>query len=104
MIDGASHFKIWRKIYLPLTKTPLVSAGILAFVTVWNSYLQPLVFLVSKENYTIPLGVRFWLADDAREYNMVMAAAASAIIPMIIVVIICQKHIIKGIALSGSKE
>lgn len=104
MIDGANHLKIWWKIYLPLTKTALVSAGILAFINTWNQYLQPLVMLVDKVNYTIPLGIRFWLVDDAREYNMVMAAAASAIIPVIIVVIFCQKYIVQGIAMSGTKE
>lgn len=103
-LDGASHFTIWRSIYLPLTKTALISAGLLAFITIWNSYLQPLVFLVSEKNYTVPLGIRFWLVDDAREYNMVMAAAASAIIPIIAIVIACQKHIVQGIAMSGSKE
>lgn len=103
-IDGASHLKIWWTIYMPLTKSALVSAGILAFITTWNQYLQPLIMLVSEANYTIPLGIRFWLVDDAREYNMVMAAAASAIIPIIIVVTICQKHIVEGIATSGTKE
>ena len=103
-LDGATHFKIWRNIYLPLTKTALISAGLLAFITIWNSYLQPLVFLVSEANYTVPLGIRFWLVDDAREYNMVMAAAASAIIPVVAIVIACQKHIVQGIAMSGSKE
>lgn len=89
---------------MPLTKSALVSAGILAFISTWNQYLQPLIMLVSEANYTIPLGIRFWLVDDAREYNMVMAAAASAIIPIIIVVTICQKHIVEGIATSGTKE
>lgn len=103
-LDGATHFKIWWNIYLPLTKTALISAGLLAFITIWNSYLQPLVFLVSEANYTVPLGIRFWLVDDAREYNMVMAAAASAIIPVVAIVIACQKHIVQGIAMSGSKE
>lgn len=103
-LDGATHFKIWWNIYLPLTKTALISAGLLAFITIWNSYLQPLVFLVSEANYTVPLGIRFWLVDDAREYNMVMAAAASAIIPVVAIVIDCQKHIVQGIAMSGSKE
>lgn len=103
-IDGASHLKIWWSIYMPLTKSALVSAGILAFISTWNQYLQPLIMLVSEANYTIPLGIRFWLVDDAREYNMVMAAAASAIIPIIIVVTICQKHIVEGIATSGTKE
>lgn len=103
-IDGASHLKIWWTIYMPLTKSALVSAGILAFITTWNQYLQPLIMLVSEANYTIPLGIRFWLVDDAREYNMVMAAAASAIIPIIIVVTILQKHIVEGIATSGTKE
>jgi multiple sugar transport system permease protein len=103
-IDGAGFFRIWGQVYLPLTKPALVSAGILGFISTWNAYLPPLIYLVDKKKYTISLGIRFWLVDDAREYNMMMAAAASAIVPMIILVIACQKYFVEGIAMAGMKE
>lgn len=103
-IDGAGYLRIWGQIYLPLTKPALVSTGILGFITTWNAYLPPLIYLVDKTKYTISLGIRFWLVDDAREYNLVMTAAASAIVPVVILVIFCQKYFVQGIAMAGMKE
>ncbi len=103
-IDGAGYLRIWGQIYLPLTKPALVSAGILGFISTWNAYLPPLIYLVDKSKYTVSLGIRFWLVDDAREYNLVMTAAASAIVPVVILVVFCQKYFVEGIAMAGMKE
>lgn len=103
MIDGAGHFRIWAQIMMPLTKNGMISAAILAFINSWNEYLNPLVFLPSTENYTVALGIRWYLNDTAREYNLMMCAAASSIIPIIILYISAQKYFEDGIASSGVK-
>ena len=88
---------------MPLTKNGLISAAILAFIGAWNEYLSPLIFLPSSENYTIALGIRWYLNDTAREYSLMMCAAASAIIPIVILYISAQKYFEDGIAASSVK-
>lgn len=103
LIDGAGHWRIWSEVMMPLTKNGLISAAILAFIGAWNEYLSPLIFLPSSENYTIALGIRWYLNDTAREYNLMMCAAASAIIPIVILYISAQKYFEDGIAASSVK-
>lgn len=102
-IDGAGHFRIWGQIMVPLTKNGLISAAILAFINSWNEYLSPLIFLPSTKNYTVALGIRWYLNDTAREYNLMMCAAASTVIPIIILYVSAQKYFEDGIASTGIK-
>lgn len=103
-IDGASHFRIWSQITMPLTKPAMVSLGVLGFISSWNEYLTPLIFLIDKKLYTIALGIRFYFADEAQEFNITMAAATSAIVPILFIFLFCQKYFIEGIATAGMKE
>lgn len=103
-IDGASHFRIWAQITMPLTKPSMVSLGVLGFISCWNEYLTPLIFLIDKKLYTIALGIRFYFADEAQEFNITMAAATSAIVPILFIFLFCQKYFIEGIATAGMKE
>jgi len=102
-IDGASHLYIWSRIILPLTKPPMISVVILAFISAWDSYLQPLIFLVSKELYTVALGVNFYYRAEAQQFNLTMAAATSAIIPILIIFIFGQRYFVEGITRTGIK-
>ena len=103
LIDGAGHFRIWGEIMMPLTKNGMISAAILAFIGAWNEYVNPLIFLPSAEHYTVALGIRWYLNDTAREYNLMMCAAASAILPIVFLYIIPQKYFEDGIAASSVK-
>lgn len=101
-IDGASHLQIWWKIMLPLTKPALVTSTVLAFITSWNEYLNAIVFLPEAKNYTVAQGIQYWLAMSD-EYNLMMAAAASAIIPVVVLFLFTQKYFVESIATSGVK-
>ena len=102
-IDGAGHPRIFFQIMLPLTKSALVSLMVLEFIGAWNEYLSPLIFLVNTKLYTVAQVIRWYMLDDAQRYELTMAAATSAIIPVIILFITCQKHFVEGIATSGVK-
>ena len=103
-IDGAGHMRIFVQIMLPLTKAALVSLMILSFISNWNEYLSPLIFLTKENLYTVAQCVRWWMLEDGgNEYGMAMAAATSAIIPVVILFISCQKYFVEGIATSGVK-
>lgn len=102
-IDGAGHLQIWARIMMPLTKNGMISATILAFINSWNEYLNPLIFLPSVKNYTVALGIRWYLNDPSREYNLMMCAAASAILPIVALYIFTQKYFEDGISAAGVK-
>lgn len=102
-IDGANHLYIWSRIILPLTKPPMISVVILAFISSWDSYLQPLIFLVSRELYTVALGVNFYYTAEAQQFNLTMAAATSSIIPVLFLFIFCQRYFVEGITKTGIK-
>lgn len=101
-IDGANHFQTWWRIMMPLTKPAMVTASVLAFITSWNEYLNALIFLPSTKNYTVALGIQYWM-DMTDEYNLMMTAAASAILPVIVLFLFTQKYFVESIATSGVK-
>ena len=102
-IDGAGHPRIFSQVMMPLTKTALVSQGVLLFVQYWNEYMAPLIFLVDRKLYTVAQVVQWQMMDDANRTDLLMASATSAIIPTVILFILCQKYFVEGIATSGVK-
>jgi multiple sugar transport system permease protein len=101
-VDGATHFVIWKDIMMPLTKPAMVTVMVLAFVNSWNEYLNALIFLPSNKNYTVSLGIQYWM-QMTDEYNLMMAAAASAVIPIIVLFLFCQKYFVESIVTTGVK-
>ena len=102
-IDGAGHLRIFLRIMLPLTKAALMSLIILAFISSWNEYMAPLIFLVKKELYTVSQNIQWYMLDEFKEHNLTMAAATSAIVPVVILFIVGQKYFVEGNATSGVK-
>lgn len=102
-IDGAGHLRIFLRIMLPLTKAALMSLIILAFISSWNEYMAPLIFLVKKELYTVSQNIQWYMLDEFKEHNLTMTAATSAIVPVVILFIVGQKYFVEGIATSGVK-
>lgn len=102
-IDGAGELAIFLKLILPLSKAALSSLVILSFVWSWNEYLSPLIFLRSSKLYTIPVAIDYFMSEMGTEYGLVMAAAVSAIFPLILIYLFQQKNFIASIASSAVK-
>lgn len=102
-IDGAGYVRIYAQILLPLSKPILATAGIIKFIWTWNDYQNPLIFLFTKELYPLPLGIQFFRQEYSNNVSLMMMAAVSAIIPLIIVFIALQKQVINGITVGGVK-
>lgn len=102
-IDGAGHFRIFLQIMMPLTKSAMITLVVLAFIASWNEYLSPLIFLTKEKLFTVSQAIRWYLQDDLKRYELVMAASTSAILPVVILFITCQKYFVEGIATSGVK-
>ncbi|MBA2290493.1 MAG: carbohydrate ABC transporter permease [Chloroflexia bacterium] len=102
-IDGFSEFRIFWKIALPLVKPALAALCIFTFLGNWNAYIWPLIVVRSEEMRTLPVGIAFFSSEAGSAFHLIMAAAAMATVPVIIVFVIFQRQIIKGIALTGVK-
>jgi ABC-type sugar transport system, permease component len=102
-IDGANHFRIYWSIAFPLVKPAVATYAILRFIWTWNDYQNPLIFLRTDKLFTIPLAMQKFTSLSGEFYSLIMAAAVSAILPLLIIFIIGQKSVIEGIALGGVK-
>lgn len=103
IVDGANEFQIWTKIMIPVAKPSMASLAMIVFLWNWNAYLEPLVFLSDWRLYTIPLALTNFIEESVTEYNLVMAAAASALIPAFLVFIFGQKFLVKGLVAGAVK-
>ena len=101
-IDGANHFEIWWKVMLPLTKPAMVTCAVLAFINSWNEYLSAIVFLPTSKNYTVSQGIQYWI-NMSDDYSLMMTAAASAILPVVILFLFTQRYFVESIATTGVK-
>lgn len=102
-IDGAGHIRIFFQIILPMVKPSLATLATLKFVWTWNDYQAPLVFLNNRNLYTIQLGMKAFTSESGSYYSLIMAAAVSAIVPLIVVFLLCQRFVVDGIATGAVK-
>jgi len=102
-IDGASDFKIYLRIILPLTKPILSALGILIFVWTYDELLWPLIVINSNEMKTIPVVLGHFTRAHGQYPGSSMAASTLVVIPIIIVYLIFQRNFIKGISMTGAK-
>lgn len=103
LLDGASDFRVYRSIMLPNIKPAIGSLVIFTFLSKWNDYLTPLIYLNDTNRMTLPLALTYFANKNTRNLGATMAAASLIMIPVLIVFMIFQKQFIKGLALSGIK-
>ncbi len=102
-IDGAGELATWARIMLPLAKPMLASLALLVFLWNWNNYLESLVFLRSWRTYTITVALGAFIDESLTEYNLVMAASVSAVLPVVAVFVAGQKFFVKGLTAGAVK-
>lgn len=100
-VDGASRFRIFWSIVLPLSRPILASVAIFVFIGAWNNFLWPFLVINDTTLMTLPVGLQTVISAYGVQYAQVMAQAVLAALPLIIVFIIFQKQIVKGVATSG---
>ena len=105
-MDGASLFRIFWNLYLPLSKPALAALAIFTFQGAWNELLQPLVYMPAIPNTTLTVGLAFFQQQltQGGKFTVLMAGALISILPLVIVFFLAQKQFIEGIALSGVKR
>ncbi len=103
-MDGLSRFGIWWRIALPMSRPALAAVAIITFLNSWNLFLEPLIFISSLENFTLPLALsNFTDPYGTPLWHLQLAATSLAVVPILIVYLIAQRQIIESFALSGVK-
>lgn len=102
-IDGMSEYRIYSSIMLPLSKPALSTLVIFTFVTTWNDYLGPLIYLKTQEKKTIQLGLKMFINQYSSDYGLIMAGSVLSLIPVLIVFLALQKYFVEGVASTGLK-
>jgi multiple sugar transport system permease protein len=102
-IDGASEFRIFRSIVLPLCTPALAATAIFTFQGAWEDFFWPLVILSSPEKITAPVGLALFVVQNRTSWTLLFAGSVIATLPMILVFIVFQRQFVKGIALTGVK-
>jgi len=103
-IDGADPLKSFFYIALPLSKPALGALAIYQFLGSWNAFLGPLVFLRSVENFTLPVGLNFAFSRNMwTEYTPIIAGSLIASLPTIVLYVLLNKYMIRGIVVSAKK-
>ena len=104
MIDGCNPVQTFFMIVLPVLKPTMISVGILETMWVWNDYLLPYLVLDRKKYTTVPILIQYFKGSFGRvEMGPMMACIMLTVLPIIIVYLICQKHIIKGVVAGAVK-
>jgi multiple sugar transport system permease protein len=102
-IDGASPWRIFFSIVLPNARPALVTLGVLSFLANWNDFIWPIYVLFSPERLTLPVGLSKLQGSYTIDYAVMMAGAAIAAVPVLIIYIFVQRFVIEGVASSGIK-
>jgi multiple sugar transport system permease protein len=102
-IDGCSPTRFLWQILVPLSKPVIVTAALLKFVGSWNSFLWVLIVTKSPNMRTLPVGLQNFQSEAGTDFNLLMAASAISIIPVLIIFFFAQKQFIRGIAKTGIK-
>lgn len=102
-LDGASEFRTFMQIVLPISKPILAVQGILAFIGGWNSFLWPLIIANDEKLYSLSVGLSLLKGQYGGNYALQMAGSTFMVVPIIIIFIFFQKHIIENYSISGMK-
>lgn len=102
-IDGASEYRIFWQIMLPLCKAAMITVGIMTFTNNWNDLVYPLLLTNSVTMRTLSAGLAMFVGQRIIEYGATLAASMISLIPLLAAFLFMQKYFVKGIALSGMK-
>lgn len=102
-IDGASEIRTFSQIVVPMVKPGIGALAIFTFINSWNDYFMQLVMLASSDVFTLPLGIATLQGDSSVDMGLLMAGAALAAVPIIVVFLIFQKYFTQGITMGAVK-
>jgi multiple sugar transport system permease protein len=103
-MDGCSELGIYARVVLPLLKPALGTLGLVTFISSWNNFIGPLIVLRSPENYTLPLALRSLQSPADTEWGALMAGAAVATLPLLVLFVLASRQLIAGLTVGAVKQ
>lgn len=101
IVDGAGRMRTLLSIIVPVAKPAIAVLAVFTFINYWNSFLWPLIIISTQDMATVPIGLNSFLGQQGNQWQLLMAASTISMIPTALIVIFLQRHLVKGIALSG---
>lgn len=103
-VDGASEFRIFWNVMLPLCGPALATLAILTFLGSWNNFIWPLVVAQTEDRYTLPVALALYsVGQNATQYGVLLAGAVVVVLPVIAIFLALQRYFVQGIAMTGIK-
>ena len=102
-IDGLNEFQIWWTVAMPLVRPALAALAIFVFLGNWTAFIWPLIVTNSVDMYTLPVGLKTFSVEQTVEWELIMTGAAISVLPTLIVFLIFQRFIIRGVVMAGLK-
>lgn len=102
-IDGLNRFQILFYMAFPIAKPAIATQAIFIFMSSWNDFMKPLLYMTSRENFTLTVGLKYFQTQYYTYWNYVMAAAVVSVIPILILYIILNKYFMDGMRIGGDK-
>ena len=102
-IDGASKFRVFTTIILPLSKPGLAAAAIFTFIHAWNEFLYALVFLNSDSKATLAVGIYRLMGGEIFDWQAILASSTMMVFPILIIYLFLQKYIVTGLTAGATK-
>jgi multiple sugar transport system permease protein len=103
-MDGASEWRIYWSVVLPLCRPVLVTLAVLTFLTTWNDFMWPLIVLTDESRYTLPVALANLSGEHVQDTELMMAGAVVTVFPVLLLFLALQRQYIAGIMLGGVKE
>lgn len=103
-MDGASDMCIFWKIVVPISKPVFSTVGLLQFVTIWNDFFLPMVFLPKKNAHTLTLAIYSYTGNFLKNWDKIFAAATIALVPILIIYFLFSEQIVAGLTAGSTKE
>lgn len=100
-VDGASEWRVFYRVYVPLARPVIAALGIIAFLMNWNNFLFPLIVVNTTSMEVVSQGLSVFQTQFSTNYDLIMSAALIAIVPILLVAIAAQRQIIEGISLGA---
>jgi multiple sugar transport system permease protein len=99
MLDGASEFQVFLRVYLPLSRAPLAVVAFFQFTYTWNDFVAPLLFLTDQQTFTLPLGLDFFrMRLGGTQWHHLMAASFLTTVPLVVLFFFLQKYFLRGLS------
>ena len=103
VLDGASTFRIYKDIFLPISIPAMTTLFLIAFINNWNELLRPVLYISTPELRTVTVGLTTFQNEYGAQWNLLLAGAVISVLPLLIIYILAQRYVVEGIATTGLK-